>query len=111
MRSTPGKSGPSYVKSQRPVGSVVHSPDALTVILSADEGDAAVRNLILVATEGAAPTKPFLVERWNQVRQEFGEAPDLTQQIRDRYDREIPINGVPTLTDQYAPTDALLLIE
>jgi spermidine synthase len=81
------------------------------VILSADEGDSAVRNLIIVATEGAAPSKPFLVERWNTVRREFAEAPDLTQQIRDRHDRPIPIEGVPTLTDQYAPTDALLLIE
>jgi spermidine synthase len=80
-------------------------------ILSGDGGDTSVRNLILVATEGAAPSKAFLVDRWNQIREQFGRAPDLTQQIRDRHDRPIPIDGVPTLTDQYAPTDALLLIE
>ena len=81
------------------------------VILSADEGDAAVRNLILVATDGAAPEKEFLVERWNQVRARYRRVPDLAQQIRDRHDRPISIDGVPTLTDQYAPTDALLLLE
>jgi spermidine synthase len=81
------------------------------VILGGDEGDSAVRNLILVATEGAAPRESFLVQRWNEVRAQYPKAPDLTQQIRDRHDRTIPIEGVPTLTDQYAPTDALLLIE
>ena len=81
------------------------------VILGGDEDDTAVRNLILVATEGAAPAKPFLVDRWNEIRSRYPLAPDLTQQIRDRHDRPIPIDGVPTLTDQYAPTDALLLIE
>jgi spermidine synthase len=81
------------------------------VILGGDEDDSAVRNLILVATEGAAPAKPFLVDRWNEIRSRYPLAPDLTQQIRDRHDRPIPIDGVPTLTDQYAPTDALLLIE
>jgi spermidine synthase len=81
------------------------------VILGGDEDDTAVRNLILVATEGAAPAKPFLVDRWNEIRSRYTSAPDLTQQIRDRHDRPIPIDGVPTLTDQYAPTDALLLIE
>lgn len=30
--------------------------------------------------------------------------------IRDRYDREIRTADVPTLTDDYAPTDALLLL-
>jgi spermidine synthase len=80
-------------------------------ILSADEGDAAVRNLILVATESPAPSEDFLVERWNEIRANFRRVPDLTQRIRDRYDRPIAIDGVPTLTDQYAPTDALLLVE
>jgi hypothetical protein len=39
------------------------------------------------------------------------QVPDLTQRIADRYDRPVSLDGVPTLTDQYAPTDALLLIE
>jgi hypothetical protein len=29
--------------------------------------------------------------------------------IRHRYDRLIPVRDVPTLTDDYAPTDALLV--
>jgi spermidine synthase len=81
------------------------------VILGGDEDDTAVRNLILVATEGAAPAKAFLTKRWADISAEYRLVPDLTQQIRDRHDRPIPIDGVPTLTDQYAPTDALLLIE
>jgi spermidine synthase len=80
-------------------------------IIGADGGDTDVRNLILVATEGAAPTKAFLEERWREIRRENPTAPDLVRRIRDRHDRPIPITGVPTLTDQYAPTDALLLIQ
>ncbi|HEV3480107.1 MAG TPA: fused MFS/spermidine synthase [Gaiellaceae bacterium] len=71
----------------------------------------AVLNLILVATEGAAPTKEFLGERWEQIRAEARTAPDLREQIAGRYDKAVSLAGVPTLTDQYAPTDALLLIE
>jgi spermidine synthase len=80
-------------------------------ILSGDEGDTAVRNLILVASEQAAPAKAFLAERWGEIRARSRGAPDLRRQINDRHDRPIPLEGVPTLTDQYAPTDALLLIE
>jgi hypothetical protein len=80
-------------------------------ILGTGEGDSAVRNLILVATESAAPSKAFLAERWREVRKEHPRAPDLRRRILDRHDRPISITGVPTLTDQYAPTDALLLIE
>ena len=76
-----------------------------------DEGDASVRNLILVATEQAAPTKEFLNERWREVRADSPSAPDLTKAINDRYDEDVSVAGVPTLTDDYAPTDALLLIE
>jgi hypothetical protein len=70
-----------------------------------------LRNLILVATEQAAPSKPFLVERWQQIRARFPRVPDLRGRIEQRHDRPISLDGVPTLTDQYAPTDALLLIE
>jgi spermidine synthase len=80
-------------------------------VLSADEGDAAIRNLILVATEGAAPSKPFLLQRWREIQAQNRRVPDLQQRIRQRHDHPIPITGVPTLTDQYAPTDALLLIQ
>ena len=71
----------------------------------------ALLNLILVTTDGAAPAKSFLAERWRQVRADSPTAPDLRRRIADRDDRPIPLEGVPTLTDQYAPTDALLLIE
>jgi spermidine synthase len=73
--------------------------------------DTTLLNLILVATEQAAPTKTFLAERWRRIRAEAPRAPDLLNRIADRDDRPVSLDGVPTLTDQYAPTDALLLIE
>jgi spermidine synthase len=81
------------------------------VILPGDEGDDGIRNLMLLATEQAAPDKAFLAERWRGIREDFPSAPDLTKAIRDRRDAPISVVGVPTLTDDYAPTDALLLIE
>lgn len=72
--------------------------------------DGSVRNILLVATEGAAPCKEFLLDRWREVRRRAPRAPDLAEAIRDRYDREIRTADVPTLTDGYAPTDALLLL-
>jgi spermidine synthase len=69
-----------------------------------------VRNVIFVAGEGASPSKQFLTERWNEVRRRAPGAPDLTTAISDRIDRPIPTNDVPVLTDDYAPTDALLLL-
>jgi spermidine synthase len=81
------------------------------VVLSGDGGDDSVRNLMLVATEQAAPDKAFLAERWREIRASSRGAPDLTQAIRDRRDADVSVAGVPTLTDDYAPTDALLLIE
>lgn len=79
-------------------------------ILEGDEGDETFRNLILVATEQAAPQTTFLAERWEEIRREFPTAPDLEQAIRNRHDRLIPTDDVPVLTDDYAPTDALLLL-
>ncbi|HET7856712.1 MAG TPA: fused MFS/spermidine synthase, partial [Gaiellaceae bacterium] len=81
------------------------------VVLPGDEGDEGVRNLMLVATEQAAPEKAFLLERWRGIRARSPGVPDLTKAIRDRRDADVSIAGVPTLTDDYAPTDALLLIE
>lgn len=80
------------------------------VILAGDEGDENVRNLMLVATEQAAPDKAFLAERWRGIREEFPRVPDLGKAIADRRD-EVSVAGVPTLTDDYAPTDSLLLVE
>jgi spermidine synthase len=69
-----------------------------------------IRNIILVATERAAPSKPRLREIWNEVRDtRAARAPDLTSAIRNRWERDIPTSDVPLLTDGYAPTDALLL--
>jgi spermidine synthase len=75
-----------------------------------DRGSEAYRNLILVATEAAAPEKDFLAERWAALRRRVPEAPDLEGPIRGRHDAPIPTDDVPTLTDDYAPTDALLLL-
>ena len=79
-------------------------------ILDGDEGDETFRNLILVATEQAAPQRTFLAGRWDEIRAEAPTAPDLRQAILDRHDALIPTDDVPVLTDDYAPTDALLLL-
>jgi spermidine synthase len=75
-----------------------------------DRQPADIRNIILVATERAAPPKPRLQEIWDEVRDTRAErAPDLSAAIRNRWERDIPTGDVPLLTDGYAPTDALLL--
>jgi spermidine synthase len=74
---------------------------------STDERD--VRNLMLVATDRPAPAKRFLAERWRAIRARSPRAPDLERPIRDRVSKPVPLDGVPLLTDDYAPTDALLL--
>ena len=79
-------------------------------ILEGDQGDETFRNLILVATEQAAPQRTFLAQRWDEIRAESPTAPDLRQAILDRHDALIPTDDVPVLTDDYAPTDALLLL-
>jgi spermidine synthase len=66
-------------------------------------------NQLIVATERAAPAKSVLLDRWREVRSRVPLAPDLTDAIRHRYDAPIRLRDVPTLTDDYAPTDALLL--
>jgi hypothetical protein len=68
-----------------------------------------VRNVVLVANEGAAPTRIFLQRRWDEIRERAPGAPDLRRAIRDRWERPVRVDDVPLLTDAYAPTDALLL--
>jgi spermidine synthase len=80
------------------------------VLESAQSGLGEIRNVIFVAGEGAAPDKRFLAERWRDVRRDAPGAPDLTRAIRDRVDSPISTGNVPVLTDDYAPTDALLLL-
>jgi spermidine synthase len=68
-------------------------------------------NLILVAGEGAAPGKQVLLDRWRALRTRSKRAVDLTKAIRDRYEATVPTRDVPVLTDDYAPTDALLFVD
>ena len=68
-------------------------------------------NLILIAGEGAAPGKDVLLERWRAVRARSRRVVDLTKAIRDRYEAAVPTRDVPVLTDDYAPTDALLFVD
>jgi hypothetical protein len=68
-----------------------------------------VGNVILVATEGALPEKLVLEENWARLRATSPRAPDLRVAIRHRWERPIPFDDVPLLTDGYAPTDALLV--
>ena len=66
--------------------------------------------MILVAGDAAAPSKEFLQERWAEVRRQSPGAPDLTVAINGRVDEPVQTEDVPVLTDDYAPTDALLLL-
>jgi spermidine synthase len=75
-----------------------------------EEPLAAIRNVILVSGESAAPSKEFLLERWAEVRRRAPGAPNLRQAIEGRVDAPIRTEDVPVLTDDYAPTDALLLL-
>ena len=65
-------------------------------------------NVILVATDSPAPSQAFLRERWREIRKASPTAPGLDRAIRDRWDRGTRLDDVPVLTDDYAPTDALL---
>jgi spermidine synthase len=67
------------------------------------------RNVMIVATDGAAPSKRFLLEEWRRLRAKHPSAPNLTSAITQRYDSLIPTRDVPILTDAYAPVDALLV--
>jgi spermidine synthase len=81
-----------------------------TVVVHPDSGSGqGIQNLIVVASEQAAPREDFLLARWQRTRATTRTFPDLREKIRSRVDTEIAISDVPTLTDDYAPTDALLL--
>jgi spermidine synthase len=67
-------------------------------------------NVALVASESPAPAKPFLQQRWRDVLATHRRAPSLRRAIAGRWDALIPTRDVPTLTDAYAPVDALLQI-
>jgi spermidine synthase len=73
-----------------------------------DRNPTYARNVILVATDGAAPTTDFLRQRWKSIRKETPTAPALDRAIADRWEKPVRFDDVPVLTDDYAPTDALL---
>jgi spermidine synthase len=69
-----------------------------------------IRNIILVATERAAPSADQLADTWADLRASRApRAPTLAAPIRNRWERPVRTDDVPLLTDGYAPTDALLL--
>ncbi len=57
---------------------------------------------------GRAPTTAFLRQRWQEIRKATPTAPALDKAIADRWTRPVRFDDVPVLTDDYAPTDALL---
>ena len=73
-----------------------------------DRNPTYTRNVILVATDGAAPTTAFLRQRWKAIRKATPTAPALDNAIADRWKQPVRFDDVPVLTDDYAPTDALL---
>jgi spermidine synthase len=75
------------------------------------DDDSALRNLIVVAGDGAAPGQDVLLQRWRERRARSPRAADLTKAIRGRYERLVPTRDVPVLTDDYAPTDSLLFLD
>jgi spermidine synthase len=65
-----------------------------------DRDPTTIRNVALVATERAAPDTSFLASRWGR--------PALRAAIENRYAWAVDVGDVPTLTDDYAPTDSLI---
>jgi spermidine synthase len=80
------------------------------VALPGAESRSDFRNVILVATEQPAPDRRFLLSRWQRFRRERPVIADLRKPILDRWDEPLDLDGVPILTDDYAPADALLLL-
>jgi spermidine synthase/MFS family permease len=68
-----------------------------------------IRNVILVATDRDDPGTAELTRTWNRIRETASTAPDLDAAIADRWPEPLDGDGVPVLTDGYAPTDSLLL--
>jgi spermidine synthase len=80
-----------------------------TVLVHPVSGGTEYQNLMVVATDAAAPSKAFLQQRWRRLRARHPSAPSLSAAIARRYDALIPTGDVPILTDAYAPVDALLV--
>ena len=73
-----------------------------------DRNPTYARNVILIATDSPAPSTEFLRQRWKEIRKATPTAPALDKAIADRWTRPVRFDDVPVLTDDYAPTDALL---
>jgi spermidine synthase len=80
------------------------------VFEAGDRRSGAIRNVILVAGDSPAPDTGFLRRRWDELRRAHPGAPNLRAAIADRWRRHVPTGDVPVLTDDYAPTDALLYV-
>ena len=78
--------------------------------LPGTEDDDDLRNITLVATDEPPASQDLLTSRWTTVKKSHPDVPDLTDQIATRYEREIPIDDVSTLIDDFAPTDALIQV-
>ena len=70
-----------------------------------------IRNIAVLASDAPLSQEDFLAQRWREVRARSRGAPDLTRAIRGRYDGQVPVNDVPLLTDDFAPTDSLILVD
>jgi spermidine synthase len=75
------------------------------------DDDSSLRNLIVVAGDGAAPGQDVLLRRWRELRSRSPKAADLTKAIRGRHEGLVATRDVPVLTDDYAPTDSLLFLD
>lgn len=73
------------------------------------EKDDALRNIILIAGDGSQPDEKQLRANWEEVK--TATAPALGDALESRDERDFSLSDVPVLTDDYAPTDALLLFE
>jgi spermidine synthase len=80
-----------------------------TVALHPVKPPDAYGNVIVVATEGALPTREVLEGNWARLSAGAEGAPDLHAAIRRRWEKPVRLDDVPLLTDGYAPTDALLV--
>ncbi len=82
-----------------------------SVAVHPEGDDDEFQNIILVASEGATPAKEVLIDRWREIKEQAPRAVDLEEAIQGRYEGAVATRDVPILTDDYAPTDALLFVE
>ncbi len=79
------------------------------VFQGGDRAPDIIRNVILVATEGALPATSVLEQNWAERRAASPGALDLRAAIRNRWRQPLRFDDVPLLTDGFAPTDSLLV--